>query len=54
LNGNPIANLVLSGADSVMIFDTWGGVLSKQNYLDFSLDTMAKVVKVLLLPPSII
>jgi uroporphyrinogen decarboxylase len=28
-----------------MIFDTWGGVLSKQNYLDFSLDTMAKIVK---------
>jgi uroporphyrinogen decarboxylase len=28
---------ILSGADSVMIFDTWGGVLSKQNYLDFSL-----------------
>jgi hypothetical protein len=27
---------ILSGADSVMVFDTWGGVLSKQNYLDFS------------------
>jgi uroporphyrinogen decarboxylase len=36
---------ILSGADSVMVFDTWGGVLSKQNYLDFSLDTMAKIVK---------
>ncbi len=36
---------ILSGADSVMIFDTWGGVLSKQNYLDFSLDYMAKIVK---------
>ncbi|MBA5248310.1 MAG: uroporphyrinogen decarboxylase [Gammaproteobacteria bacterium] len=36
---------VLSGADSLMIFDTWGGVLSKQNYLDFSLDYMAKIVK---------
>jgi uroporphyrinogen decarboxylase len=28
-----------------MIFDTWGGVLSKQNYLDFSLNYMAKIVK---------
>jgi uroporphyrinogen decarboxylase len=36
---------ILSGADSVMIFDTWGGVLSKQNYLDFSLNYMAKIVK---------
>ena len=36
---------ILSGADSVMIFDTWGGVLSKQNYLNFSLDYMAKIVK---------
>ncbi|BAS68487.1 uroporphyrinogen decarboxylase [Bathymodiolus septemdierum thioautotrophic gill symbiont] len=36
---------VLSGADSLMLFDTWGGVLSKQNYLDFSLDYMAKIVK---------
>ena len=23
---------VLSGADSLMVFDTWGGVLSKANY----------------------
>lgn len=36
---------VLSGADSLMVFDTWGGVLSKQNYLDFSLDYMSKIVK---------
>ncbi|KAA0446123.1 MAG: uroporphyrinogen decarboxylase [Candidatus Thioglobus sp.] len=36
---------ILSGADSVMVFDTWGGVLSKQNYLDFSLKYMAKIVK---------
>ncbi len=36
---------ILSGADSVMVFDTWGGVLSKQNYLDFSLNYMAKIVK---------
>lgn len=35
----------LSGADSLMVFDTWGGVLSKQNYLDFSLNYMEKIVK---------
>jgi uroporphyrinogen decarboxylase len=36
---------ILSGADSVMVFDTWGGVLSKQNYLDFSLNYMSKIIK---------
>jgi uroporphyrinogen decarboxylase len=35
---------VLSGADSLMVFDTWGGVLSKSNYLDFSLSYMQKIV----------
>jgi uroporphyrinogen decarboxylase len=35
---------VQSGADSLMVFDTWGGVLSKQNYLDFSLNYMQKIV----------
>ncbi|HIL03421.1 MAG TPA: uroporphyrinogen decarboxylase, partial [Candidatus Thioglobus autotrophicus] len=35
---------VLSGADSLMVFDTWGGVLSKANYLDFSLSYMQKIV----------
>jgi uroporphyrinogen decarboxylase len=35
---------VQSGADSLMVFDTWGGVLSKQNYLDFSLSYMQKIV----------
>lgn len=40
-----LSQQILSGADSVMIFDTWGGVLSKQNYLDFSLDYMATIVK---------
>jgi uroporphyrinogen decarboxylase len=35
---------VLSGADSLMLFDTWGGVLSKANYLDFSLAYMQKIV----------
>lgn len=48
LADNVIAYLnqqILSGADSIMIFDTWGGVLSKQNYLDFSLDYMEKIIK---------
>jgi uroporphyrinogen decarboxylase len=36
---------ILSGADSLMIFDTWGGVLSRQNYFDFSLDYMQQIVK---------
>jgi uroporphyrinogen decarboxylase len=35
---------VKNGADSLMIFDTWGGVLSQQNYLDFSLKYMQKIV----------
>jgi uroporphyrinogen decarboxylase len=35
---------VLSGADSLMVFDTWGGVLSKTHYLDFSLSYMQKIV----------
>jgi uroporphyrinogen decarboxylase len=35
---------VASGADSLMIFDTWGGVLSKSNYLNFSLNYMQKIV----------
>jgi len=33
-----------AGAQSVMIFDTWGGVLSPRNYNDFSLQYMAKIV----------
>jgi uroporphyrinogen decarboxylase len=35
---------IISGVDSVMIFDTWGGLLAKQNYLDFSLNYMQKIV----------
>jgi uroporphyrinogen decarboxylase len=33
-----------AGADSVMIFDTWGGLLNKQHYEDFSLQYMTKIV----------
>lgn len=33
-----------AGAQAVMIFDTWGGVLSKECYLKYSLSPMQKIV----------
>ncbi len=33
-----------AGADSVMIFDTWGGLLNKDSYQEFSLKYMQKIV----------
>lgn len=33
-----------AGAQSVMVFDTWGGVLSPRDYKDFSLQYMTKIV----------
>lgn len=35
---------IKAGAQSVMIFDTWGGVLSQKCYLEFSLRYMHKIV----------
>lgn len=35
---------IAAGAQSVMIFDTWGGVLSPHIYQEFSLSYMAKIV----------
>lgn len=35
---------ILAGAQSVMIFDTWGGVLSPRDYQLFSLQYMHKIV----------
>lgn len=35
---------IKAGAQSVMIFDTWGGVLAHRDYLDFSLQYMHKIV----------
>jgi uroporphyrinogen decarboxylase len=35
---------IAAGAQSVMVFDTWGGVLSPRDYRDFSLQYMAKIV----------
>ena len=33
-----------SGAQAVMLFDTWGGVLSTQNYKEFSLNYMQQII----------
>ena len=33
-----------SGAQAVMIFDTWGGVLSTRDYAQFSLDYMQQII----------
>lgn len=35
---------IAAGAQSVMVFDTWGGVLSPHSYKEFSLQYMAKIV----------
>jgi uroporphyrinogen decarboxylase len=35
---------IQAGAQTVMIFDTWGGVLSPKNYSDFSLQYMSRIV----------
>ena len=35
---------IAAGVDAVMIFDTWGGALAHQEYLDFSLRTLREIV----------
>lgn len=35
---------IAAGAQAVMIFDTWGGVLSPRDYREFSLNYMQKIV----------
>ena len=35
---------IAAGAQAVMIFDTWGGVLTPDDYRDFSLQYMKKIV----------
>jgi uroporphyrinogen decarboxylase len=35
---------IASGAQAVMVFDTWGGILAPQNYQDFSLNYMKQIV----------
>lgn len=39
---------IRAGAQSVMVFDTWGGVLTSRDYLEFSLHYMHKIVDGLL------
>lgn len=41
---------VAAGADVVMIFDTWGGVLEKKRYLEFSLSYMKSITEQLSVP----
>ncbi len=41
-----------AGAQAVMIFDTWGGVLSGEAYRRFSLDPMARIVARLTARPA--
>lgn len=36
---------IAAGAQAVMIFDTWGGVLSPKDYRTFSLDYMTRIVQ---------
>ena len=38
---------VSAGAQSLMVFDTWGGMLSTDNYRSFSLDYMQQIVAAL-------
>ena len=35
---------IRAGAQAVMLFDTWGGVLTTRDYREFSLDYMARIV----------
>ncbi len=36
---------VKAGVNALMIFDTWGGILTPKNYIDFSLSYMQKIVQ---------
>lgn len=40
-----LTSQIEAGAQAVMIFDTWGGVLSKDCYLKYSLSPMQKIVQ---------
>jgi uroporphyrinogen decarboxylase len=41
---------IAAGADAVMLFDTWGGVLSTSAYLNFSLRYMQRIIEGLKAP----
>lgn len=36
---------IAAGAQAVMVFDTWGGVLTKRHFVDFSLGYMQQIVE---------
>ena len=36
---------ILAGVNALMIFETWGGILTTPNYIDFSLNYMEAIVK---------
>jgi len=36
---------IKAGVDAVMLFDTWGGILTQRDYLDFSLAFTSEIVK---------
>lgn len=42
---NYLSEQAKAGVNALMIFDTWGGILSTHNYQDFSLHYMALIVK---------
>ena len=43
---------VAAGAQSLMVFDTWGGILTRQDYREFSLEYMARIVSALKSDPD--
>ena len=46
---NAISNYLImqvkAGANILMIFDSWGGLLNTENYINFSLDPMKKIIE---------
>ena len=40
-----LVNQVKAGANVVMLFDSWGGLLNKNNYEKFSLEPMKQIIK---------
>ncbi len=43
---------VRAGAQSLMLFDTWGGILSTTDYVEYSLESMSKIVSALKSDPE--
>jgi uroporphyrinogen decarboxylase len=39
---------ILAGAQAIMIFDTWGGILTRRDYLQFSLGYMSRIIESLI------